>query len=189
MCYRRIAAKGIQLLSQGVQWPQGIVQLWDGNMSCIPGCGDRNVYVSCEVCCGQPLGYMKTMLRKRFRQFLAKAIIVLAGILVVAPQISYKFFLYANLPSYTAHHRAPHIGQPAGTGSSQLAHKSNSHLRIDKRYTAKHIFALPSIAFVFPLPPGSEIDLTLLRYGAVSDPLLSHRHLRGPPIPSPISFL
>jgi hypothetical protein len=132
---------------------------------------------------------MKTPLRKLFRQLLAKTIIALAGLLVVAPQISYKFFLYANLPSYKTPHREAHAGQFAGVGSSRLTHDRHNHLRVDKRYTGKHVFALPSLPFSVAGQRLNTANPSLPVFHTVSDPLLSDRHLRGPPVASSISLL
>ena len=121
---------------------------------------------------------------------MAKAIIALAGMLVVAPQISYKFFLCANLPtnSFKAHHRASHLVQIAdATGSSRLAHERHRRLSIDKRYTAKDVFVLPAIPNVMPCQSGSSVCPVLPRPLAPSDPLLVDHRLRGPPTWSSLS--
>lgn len=121
---------------------------------------------------------------------MVKAIIALAGLLAVTPQISYKFFLCANLPAgaFKAHHRAPHVAQVRDAGSgSRLAHERHHRLSIDKRYTAKHLFALPSIAFALTEQPLPSVSPVLPRPLGSSDPLLVAHRLRGPPAWSTLS--
>lgn len=141
------------------------------------------MFVSCGVRHGRMRRFMKTPLAEQVRQFLIRAVIAFTGVLVVAPQVSYKFYLYANLPavSLKARHK-PHIrANIADITGSLLKHERRHRLSIDKRYTAKHVFALLPASIVIA-DQRLSIDIPVMpRPVPCADPILVDHRLRGPP--------
>ena len=129
------------------------------------------------------LRFMKTPMVKYFRHFLIRVVIAFTGVLVIAPQVSYKFYLCANLPapSLKTSHKTHVRSSLADVAGSLLKHERRHRLTIDKRYTVKLVFALlparlsiseQSMCTVIPVMPKPVSG---------ADPFLIDHRLRGPP--------
>lgn len=120
------------------------------------------------------------------RRFIIKAIVGVASLLFFLPQLSYKFYLCANVP--TASYQSNVISRHPDPVCSSLMHERHHPLSIDKRYTFKDVFAL---APVLPTLCGKKLSLApgfCAGNSAIPDTELLTPNGRGPPHCDPHSY-
>lgn len=126
---------------------------------------------------------MKTPTTRNCNKTVMRCLIGFAALVLFVPQLSYKFYLCANNPTWTCKYRiskgAP--PPPASTPVISFSHQHCRPLSIDKRYDLKLLFSLPAAPAVCPRPvalsvasTGHSAALIALRWPAA-------RPLRGPP--------
>ncbi len=111
-----------------------------------------------------------------------KVLIALTCLLLFVPQLSYKFYLAANIPTVFANQQLSfaHVGHSTNVHSS-FGHDRRHRLRIDKRYALNQAAALPETELVL----GHRYSNGLLILGhpgcVLFDSFLLHHLVRGPP--------
>jgi hypothetical protein len=124
---------------------------------------------------------MKTPTIKCWDKKLLHGLFGLASLLLLVPQLSYKFYLCANRPAWVHKHRISHTQEPAaGTHLASITHLHCRPLTIDKRYDLKYLFALA--------PAPAQVHTISCTAMFIEHPVLSAiwnfvpaYRLRGPP--------
>ncbi|HVS96030.1 MAG TPA: hypothetical protein VHE54_06070 [Puia sp.] len=86
---------------------------------------------------------MKALAMNKWNNTVLQCLFGIASLILFAPQLSYKFYVCANSPSWTSgtHFRA--TAHQVRVQASSIADEHCRPLSIDKRYDWKHLFALP----------------------------------------------
>ena len=135
---------------------------------------------------------MRTLGPISWRTALIKSVLSIATVLILATQLCYKFYLNANSTYWTflipSRSLVTHAVKPLALGDPMTIKHGRAFI-IDKRYTAKPVFALPPVIFRFALHGLASPEHTGKPAPAAVFSLLRHRPLRGPPTTSVYSCL
>jgi hypothetical protein len=115
---------------------------------------------------------------KKNNQFLSRAVLLAAYVLLFAVQGNYRFYTVANFFDY---HSGSRVTKATALPSHFTTHNS-THLGMDKRFSAKLLYKLPDNT-CSPVVSAETIErkyALLLKVYAASD--LPTNALRGPPI-------
>jgi len=110
-----------------------------------------------------------------------KCILSVIGLALFTGQLSYKFYLFANLPVYPAEHSEfTHSITIKGIPGAP-SYCCTYCLLLDKRYDLQPAFTLPALTYHLHYFPGKSIIILDIPRGNTTSAALFTPFLRGPP--------
>jgi hypothetical protein len=122
-------------------------------------------------------------IKHKWRRSAFKCTLTVIGLVLFTAQLSYKFYLCANMPAFHPDGKATqHKTRVSSADPSFPNYQSRQCLLLDKRYDYKHTFALLVPVFrVDHLPQEPKKEFYHFLAGAVAGTVLSISP-RGPPV-------